>query len=228
MWPVAAFGQKRPSIVMSVMFAAKSRDMIIFLLKPLEVMNEENLEPHYSAMKNDDYCLDDARFERLKQWHGVLFQLTSARHYLDELKACKSVLGDLHDVYRKLALFSAFILQYSKCFTSAGNGQVTLDGNRVFGSADEALVAHKRILNIRHTLVAHNGGSDLVLANVGVKEQDDRFEVKHFLTLAIPLNELDAFELALEGAYDYSVLAINKHLDKVGEKLGKIILLGEG
>ncbi|RIJ04484.1 hypothetical protein DXK93_08375 [Achromobacter sp. K91] len=202
--------------------------MIVFILKPSDFMNEEILDPHYSALKNDDYCLDDARFARLKQWHGVLFQLASARYYLDELKACKSVKGNLQDAYHKLALFSAFILQYSKCFSSAGNGRVTLDGKRVFSSAGEALVAHKRILNIRNTLVAHNGDSDLVHANVGVKEQDDRFEVKHFMTLAIPFEELDAFELALEGAQGFSVLAINKHLDKVGEELGKIVLLGSG
>lgn len=178
-------------------------------------------------MKKDGYCLDDARFARLKQWHGVLFQLTSAKYYLEQLKARKSDLGNLEDAYGGIALFSAFILQYSKSFTSAGKGQVKLDGKKVFESAGEALVAHKRIIEIRHNLVAHNGDSDLVLANIGVKEQDDRFVVKHFLTFAIPFNELDAFELALEATYRYSVLAINKHLDSIGEKLGKIVLLDE-
>lgn len=190
-------------------------------------MSEEDLQPHSSAMKNGGYCLDDARFARLKQWHGILFQLTGARYYLDQLKARKPVLGDLEDSYAVMALFSAFILQYSKCFTSGGKGQVTLDENKVFDPASEALVAHNHILDIRHNLVAHNGNSDLVIANVGVKEQDDRFVVKHFLTFTIPLNELDAFELALETTFRYSVLALNKHLDSIGEKLGKIVLLDE-
>lgn len=190
-------------------------------------MNDEDLEPHKSAMKSGGYRLDDPRFERLKQWHGVLFQLTSAKHYLDLLKARNPDLGNLEDSYAVMALLSAFILQYSKCFTSGGKGQVTLDENKVFASGCEALAAHKRILDIRHNLVAHNGNSDLLLPDIGVKEQDDRFVVKHFLTFAIPLNELDAFEVALETTYRHSVLALNKHLDSIGEKLGKIVLLDE-
>lgn len=190
-------------------------------------MKEEDLEPHKSAMENGGYCLDDTRFARLKQWHGVLFQLSSAGYYLKQLKARKPNLGNPEDFYDAMALFSAFILQYSKCFTSGGKGQVTLDEHKVFASGGEALAAHKRILDIRHNLVAHNGNSDLVLPDLGVKEQDDRFVVKHFFTFAIPLNELDAFEMALETTYRHTVLALNRHLDSIGEKLGKIVLLDE-
>ena len=154
-------------------------------------------------------------------------QLTSARYYLDQLKIRKPDLGKPADFYEVIALFSAFILQYSKCFTSGGKGQVTLDDKRVFASGSEALAAHKRILEIRHNLVAHNGNSDLVLPGLGVKEQDDRFVIRHFLTFAIPLNELRAFEEALEVTFKHSVLALNKHLDSIGETLGKIVLLDE-
>lgn len=60
-----------------------------------------------------------------------------------------------------------------------------------------------------------------------MKEKDDHFVVKHFLTFTIPLNELDVFEMELENTYRHSVLALNKHLDSIGEKLGKIVLLDE-
>ncbi|TBO27607.1 hypothetical protein EYS42_16610 [Aquabacterium lacunae] len=190
-------------------------------------MNQQDLEPHKSAMEADGYQLDDSRFARLKQWHGVLFQLASAKHYLDQIKAYESDLGDLQNAYELMAQFSAFVLQYSKCFTSGGKGQTTLDENKVFASNADALNAHKRILDIRHNLVAHNGNSELILANLGVKEQEDRFVVKHYLTLAIPLGELDAFESALETATQHSILAVNKHLDSIGEQLGKIVLLDE-
>lgn len=178
-------------------------------------------------MEADGYKLDDSRFSRLKQWNGVLFQLTSAKYYLDQIKAHKSELGDLKNAFELMAQFSAFVLQYSKCFTSGGKGQTTLDENKVFASNAEALKAHKRILDIRHNLVAHNGNSELILANIGVKEQDDRYVVKHFLTLAFPLGELAAFEKALETATQHSMLALNKHLDSIGEQLGKIVLLDE-
>jgi hypothetical protein len=190
-------------------------------------MNEEDLEPHKSTMKAGGYRLDDTRFARLKKWHGVLFQLTSAKYYLDQLKGRKPNLGKLEDSYEVMALLSAFILQYSKCFTSGAEGQATLDDHKVFVPGSGALVAHRRILDIRHNLVAHNGNSDLVIPDLGVKEQDDRFVVKHFLTFAIPMNELDAFEEALEATLRHSVQALNKNLDSIGEKLGKIVLLDE-
>ncbi|PPT47585.1 hypothetical protein [Xanthomonas arboricola] len=135
-------------------------------------MNEEDLKLHKSAMKAGDYHLDDTRFERLKQWHGVLFQLTSAKHYLDQLKSRRPNLGDLGDSYEVMALLSAFILQYSKCFTSGGKGKVKLDEHKVFTQGSSALVAHKRILDIRHNWTAHNGNSDLLLPALGVKELD--------------------------------------------------------
>lgn len=190
-------------------------------------MNDQDLASHKAAMNAGGYRLDDSRFERLKQWHGVLFQLTSAKYYLEQLQCRKPILGMIENSYEVIALLSTFILQYSKCFTSGGKGQVTLDERKVFTQGSDALVAHKRILDLRHNLVAHNGNSDLVLPDLAVKEQDDRFVVKHFLTIAIPINELGAFGEALDVTYTYAVQALNKHLDSIGERLGKIVLLDE-
>ena len=190
-------------------------------------MNDDDLKPHKSAMLAGGYNLDAPDFQRLKQWHGVIFQLTSARHYLNALMRREPTLGDLEDCYEAMALLSSFVLQYSKCFTSGGQGQVTLDANKVFPPSGDDLKSHRRILEIRNNLVAHNGNSDLVLANLGVKEQEGRFVVKHFLTFALPMNELSVFEVALDAVTDYSMKAINKHLDSIGERLGKIVLLDE-
>lgn len=190
-------------------------------------MAETELTPHKSAMMAGGYSLDEPDFQRLKQWHGVIFQLTSAKHYLGTLLHREHALGALEDFYEALALLSSFVLQYSKCFTSGGRGQVTLDEKRVFAAGGDGLESHRRILELRNTLVAHNGNSDLVQANLGMKELEDRFVVKHYLTFALPINELGGFELALGTVTEYSILAINKHLDSIGERLGKIVLLNE-
>jgi hypothetical protein len=60
-----------------------------------------------------------------------------------------------------------------------------------------------------------------------VKELADRFVVKHLLTFAIPMNELPAFGEPLEVASGYTVQALNKHLNSIGERLGKIVLIDE-
>lgn len=197
---------------------------VYFTLGP---MNEDDLTLHQSAMTAGGYSLDAPDFQRLMQWHGVLFQLTSAKYYLTVLMRREPVLGELEDFYEEMALLSSFVLQYSKCFTSGGQGQVTLDGKKVFAPGVDGLKSHQRILEIRNNLVAHNGNSELVLARLGVKEQEDRFVVKHFLTFALPMDELSGFEVALNRVTDYSTLAINKHLDSIGEHLGKIVLLDE-
>ena len=197
------------------------------LTQALGLMNDDDLKSHKNAMLAGGYNLDSPDFQRLKQWHGVIFQLTSAKYYLNALMLREPILGDLEDVYKAMALLSSFILQYSKCFTSGGQRQVTLDANKVFTPGGDDLKSHHRILEIRHNLIAHNGNSDLVLANIGMKEQEDRFVVKHFLTFALPMDELSEFEAALDIATKYSVKAINKHLDSIGERLGKIVLLDE-
>ena len=190
-------------------------------------MNNDDLKPHRIAMLAGGYNLDSADFKRLKRWNGVIFQLASAKYYLNALMVREPTLGDLEDIYKDMALLSSFILQYSKCFTSGGKGEVKLDANQVFTPGGDALKSHHRILEIRHNLIAHNGNSDLVLANIGMKEQEDRFVVKHFLTFALPMDELSEFEVALDAATKYSVDAVNKHLDSISKRLGKIVLLDE-
>jgi hypothetical protein len=182
---------------------------------------------HTAAKTAGGYSLQEPDFLRLRHWHGILFQLSSARYFLQTLAQRKLAVGQLKEAYQGLALLQSFVLQYSKCFSSAGPGQVTLDEHQVFKTDGEAKASHRRILEIRNSLVAHNGDSDLVIADIGVKELPDRFVIKHYLTLALPINELAAFATALNRVEEYATSAINKHLDKIGERLGKIVLLDE-
>lgn len=190
-------------------------------------MNTDDLIFHKTAMMKGGYSLDNKDFQGLKRWYGILFQLTSAKHYLNMLMCQETIFGDLKNIYEGMALFSSFVLQYSKCFTSAGEGLAKLDAKQVFASSENDFKSHKRILEIRNNLIAHNGKIDLVLVSQGVKEQEDRFLVKHFITFSVPMNELSSFEVALDMATSHSIRAINKNLDSIGKKLGKIVLFDE-
>ena len=72
--------------------------------------------------------------------------------------------------------------------------------------------------------MAHNGSIDLVIANIAVREESDHFYVRHFLTVSLPKDELTTFEHTLKSVMDYTVLSLNKHLDSLQEKLGKLVL----
>lgn len=189
-------------------------------------MEDADLTEHYAAMKSGGYELERPDFLKLRSWHAVLFQTHSAEHSLTKLMSRTTSRGSLEDAHEEQALFSNFILQYSKCFTSGGKGQVTLDERRVFAGSDSEFVIHKRILEIRHNLVAHNGNNDLVKANLAVREEADRILVRHFLTFAMPKNELPSFKSALGILSNFVVISLNKHLDSLQEKFGKPVLLG--
>jgi len=188
-------------------------------------MDDADVDKHMQQVMEDGFVLNDKRFERLKQWHGVLFQLMSARSYLSQLMTRERTLGDLSDALTDLSLLTAFVLQYSKCFTSGGTGQARLDEKKVFDANSDTLKAHKRILDIRHRFVAHNDNIDLVVSNLAVKELEDRFVVQHLMTYAMPGNEYPDFQAALDAVDQHVIEAMNKNLDSLGERLGKVITL---
>jgi len=187
-------------------------------------MNPSDLTTHYAAMKAGGYELEHPEFLKLKSWNGVLFQTASAFHSLKVLLTKEPTLGNLDDAYLEQALFSHFILQYSKCFTSSGKGQVSLDERRVFAGNIAGLSSHKRILELRNSLIAHNGNSELVVANIAVREDPDQYLVRHLLTIAFPKSELVDYEKALKVVIDYVHLRLNEHLDSLQDKLWKLVL----
>jgi hypothetical protein len=188
-------------------------------------MDDADVAEHMQPVIEDGFVLNDKRFERLKQWHAVLFQLMSARSYLHQIMTRERLLGDLSDALTDLSLLAAFVLQYSKCFTSGGTGQARLDEKKVFDADSDALKAHTRILDIRHRFVAHNDNTDLVVSNLAVKELEDRFVVRHLMTYAMPGNEYPDFQAALDVVEQHVIEAMNKNLDSLGERLGKVITL---
>jgi len=190
-------------------------------------MNAIELEKHYASMREGGYELNRSEFQRLRSWHSVLYQLHSAEYSLEKLTTRTPSLGELDDIHETEALFANFILQYSKCFTSSGPGKVSLDERRVFPADSVNLIAHKRILEMRHSLVAHNGTSDLVKETIAVREEADQYLVRHLVTRALPMNELPSFKDAFAAVNEHVVLRLNKHLDSLQEKLGKLVLLGK-
>lgn len=188
--------------------------------------DEIELEKHFASLRAEGYEINRSEFQRLRSWHSVLYQLHSAEHSLEKLTIRKPSLGDLEDIHETQALFANFILQYSKCFTSSRSGKVSLDERKIFPTGGTDLIAHKRILEIRHSLIAHNGTSDLVKETIAVREEADRYLVRHLITFALPMNELPSFKDALVTVNKHVVLRLNKHLNSLQEKLGKLVHLG--
>lgn len=190
-------------------------------------MDDEALSEHLAAMRAGGYKLDHIEFVHLKSWHGVLFQAYSAEYALSRLASHEYKHGDLANIHEQQAMFAFFVMEYGKCFASAGHGQVSLDERKVFTGNECAAAAHERILTLRNKFVAHNGGSDLVRHTIAVKEEEDRFIVRHLSTVAFPRNELEQFKIALDVLTQHVYVKMNKHLDSLETKLGKTVRLNE-
>ncbi len=190
-------------------------------------MDDETLSEHLDAMRSGEYELDRPEFVHLKSWHGVVFQAHNAQYALSKLESHEHKRGDLSNIDEQQALFAFFVVEYGKCFASAGIGQVTLYARNVFAGNARAEAAHGKILTHRNRLVAHNGGSELVRHTIAVKEERDRFDVRHFTTTAMPYDELAGFQEALETLTQFVIVKMNKHLDSLETKLGKVVRLNE-
>ena len=112
------------------------------------------------------------------------------------LHGYKPQLGDIEDTYRENAFFVAFLTTYAKCFVNTGSRVVKLDPGAAFKGATHAAKTHARIMELRHTYAAHNDpASGLVRSTIAVKEEPGGFAIKHLVTLALPVNEIEEFSL---------------------------------
>lgn len=190
-------------------------------------MSDDFLKEHLAKLFVDGFVADPAAFAKLNGWNLLLVQITMADQYLSEFAKPLAEAVDTTDLFRQNAYFVAFLTTYVKCFNSSNDRTVTLDANEVFKSDPQVRAAHDRILGLRNAYAAHNAASGLVHSHLAVKEEEDAFLIKHLVTTSLPTDEVDSFRRALD-AVEYTVIRrLNRHLDKLQDRLGKPVLLAE-
>jgi hypothetical protein len=186
---------------------------------------EDEFAAHVGPLTEAGFALNPAAFAPLAGWNHVLLQIVMVRHYIGRLRAYEPKLTDTDDAFEQNALFVAFLTTYGKCFVGAEARSVTLDPNVVFRADPASRPAHDRIIELRHRYAAHSAGSDLVRSSIAVKEEPDRFVIKHLITRAIPSNEFASFAAAVEVLDEYVTIRLNQILDRLHERLGKPVFL---
>lgn len=190
-------------------------------------MPDDFLEEHLAKLFVDGYEANPPAFSKLIGWNQLLVQITMADQYLSEFAKPLPAEPDTTDLFRQNAYLVAFLTTYGKCFNASNDGTVTLDANEVFKTDEAARDAHDRIMRLRNTYAAHNAASALVHTHLAVKEEEDVFLIKHLVTTSLPTDEADSFKLALDVVDDAVVHRLNRHLDKLQDKLGKPVLLAD-
>lgn len=189
--------------------------------------NEKEVQKHLETLRAEGYEINQERFQTLNAWTRVLYQANSARKCLEILANRGSKFGDIDDTSVATSLFYGFVLQYCKCFTSSGQGLVSLDPNKVFQGKVAERVAHEDLINIRHNLAAHNGHSDYLHTSIAAKEDSEKIRLRHVISAAFPGNEISSYFAVLSVLDEYVISSLNKYLDRLEKKIGKKIVVGQ-
>ena len=179
---------------------------------------KQNLQPYIDS----GYIFDDQRFLHLNRWTDILMQIVDSKNFLDLAEEHRFPVGttDLTKHCMVQAFYRSFIITYAKCFASSGKGKLRLDKAKVFDKTDE-LNMHNKIMEIRHTYVAHNDSSNMNKAVFATKELDDRVLIAHTYTLVYPFGDLPLYRQTVESLETFVVSKLNKALSSIQEKIGK-------
>lgn len=183
---------------------------------------------HVASALGAGWVLDDVRFQWVKPWNYLLIQMNEsekalafARKFNDD-----NSLPEDDQVLLSMSMFRIAIISYGKCYAESGKGRTSLDHRNVFKGNDDLKSIHERMMAIRNTFVAHNGDNEIDRATIAVRETPIEISIKHLYTVGFIANEFYDYQRVIAFCKAFLVMAINKHLDKVQNEIGKPILLG--
>ena len=188
-----------------------------------QALPKKILDDHLKPYVDDGYVFDDKRFEFVNRWTYILMQLTEAKNFL-ELANKSSEYEDestMNQIYLHQALFRSFVISYAKCFSTSGQGRLSLNKKDIYKNQPDNLTVHERVIDIRNKFVAHSDDSGVDVAVLGVKEMENKILIKHTYTLAQINDEYDSFSKLITTAEDTVISKVNKALDAIQKTEGK-------
>jgi hypothetical protein len=188
-------------------------------------IDDEQYHTHMARMVEEGFTLDPPGYERLSAWTHILMHLFTARSNFERVKNDPIKLGKMGNAVEQQAFFVAGIIAYCRCYASTGSAIPKLDPKQVYVNSSEGRKVHERLMTLRNTFAAHADRNDLVRVTVAVKDDGDRVIVRHLMTSAVPFPEIPDFIEAVAHTEHYVIVGLNKQLDKMGAKIGKLITL---
>jgi hypothetical protein len=124
--------------------------------------------------------------------------------------------------------FKSAINSYAKCFVSAGKGRQKLEASSVYRSEPTYLEQHTKIIELRHTYVAHN--DENAFETVTVREDDAPGELALHLEYAIsfPFDHLYELRNLIRLVELHIVDRQQAHLAAIEREVGKPVRVVEG
>lgn len=160
----------------------------------------------------------------------LMRQIIEASYYIN--KAEKLGHAHLLNSYTSILEFSGHfksaVNSYAKCFVSAGKGRQKLEAVSIFKSDTVFLNHHKKIMDLRHTYVAHNDENEL--ETVTVREEDAPGELMLHLQIAIsfPFDRLYELRKLIRLVELHIVDRQKGYLAAIEQEVGKPVRVIEG
>ena len=172
-----------------------------------------------------DYSLTNEDLNILSGWTYIAMFLVEAKTslLLSENKNKEGMFTEMEQVVLANGMFKNFILSYSKCFSSSGNGKISLDAKEIFSKRPDLLVTHEKLLQARNTYVAHNDENNFEVSILMTSENKNEIILAQTYTIMMPLSDFKSFSETVEFCEEQVVLKFNKKIDKIQVKLGKSI-----
>jgi hypothetical protein len=191
----------------------------------MSTITDDDYKVHMASVVAEGFTLDPPGFERLSSWTHMLMHLVNARTNFEWVRDHPVELGELENSLRQQAFFVAGIMAYCRCYASSGSGIPMLDAKKVYEGSDDGKQVHERLIGLRNSIAAHTDASDIVRLTLAVKEEPERFVIRHLWTMAVPVDEIADFLEAVAHTDHFVTVSLNKYLNRLEKDRGKTIAL---
>ena len=176
------------------------------------VKTEYIIEELYERFSNNRHL------EAIMKWGHIMLCASNADHYLNKMETLRYK-ATMDNILEIDGLILVFVVTYARMLTDAANGFPKLERNKVYN--DEALRGtHDRIMSLRNTRYAHEGGSEDIDYYMNLSLKGDVLAIKPEIRFGIPGNEFPAFRNLINVLQNYVYEKIHRTIERGSKELG--------
>jgi len=185
-------------------------------------MHKEELSENLKSLSDKGFSISEDETHYLNSWTNLSMQILEAEHSLKFANKFneKKPFSNFEEFVLAHGMFKNSVLSYAKCFSSSGNGKVSLDPKEVFKNEPKLKEIHSALMDMRNEYIAHNGNSDFELAVVFQKKMEDEIVLSQTITFKSPVGEYEKYFDLFDHCTKYIIVKVNKKVDKLENKFG--------
>jgi hypothetical protein len=189
-------------------------------------MPDDEYKEKMAPILADGFILNPPKFERIRLLTHLLYENSFAFNEMKTALAIRPAKFDGSNFHETFSHFYMAVVTHARCFVSAGKGISRLKAKHVFANEPGLKKFHELMDEFRNEVVAHTGHHISVRVTLAVKEEPEKYLIKHLVTPTMPSrNDLKGFLAVIAHTGKYIVDRVIRDSDHLGKELGKKIVL---